>query len=292
MRKEVIKYNGITMVKVPVDMFKIVWLDRSKLTGSIVAPGENYCNANFFAYYDESGITFRLPVGHLKCDIYPGFKLHDVELKYMNERGHIDGNKFTFDSYKWKYDNPCFQKKTTTLIIRNGEAIINETATIDYYSDADYIVSGIPVLRNCNDVSYKNDILPQGWKSGILGPSQHILVGIGKDSSKYVYVMHYTSTSSNLVYGMEFFNKIKGFGMKDVILLDGGGSFIFKSKDLNIFEKHPENRVISAVITFDESPDPNKVNKENIQKKLNELELHLNYVQTAVRDLKNLIDEL
>ena len=283
MQKTTFTHNGITIVEMPVDLFKVVWLDREKRTGAQVTQNGNFCNANFFAYYDEAGYSFRLPVGHLKCDIYSGFELHEVEEHYMHERGKIEGSKFT-----WEYDNPCYGKAVSTLCVRNHKAFVNDIIVLDTYQDCDYIISGVPVLRHGEDVSCYNYVIPQGWGLDTLRSAYHVFVGIKAALADTIYVMYYQSTSNNLIYGMEFYNKIKDLGFQDIIKLDGGGSFIFKCPDLNLSKMTSTVRIIDAVLTFDELPipeDPTKIDKAEVLKSVQSM-------QTQILSMVNNLDKL
>lgn len=289
MNKKTYTQNGITFVEMPVDMLKVVWLDRNKNTGAQVTKNGNYCNANFFAYYDESGVSFRLPVAHLKCDIYPGFQLHAQEDHYMHERGKIEGNKFTFDSGKWQYDNPCYRKAVSTMFIRNHQAFVRDEIYLDKYQDCDYIISGVPVLRKGNDVKCYDYVLPQGWGEDTLRPALHVFIGVKKDKADTIYVMYYQSTSNNLIYGMEFYNKVKDLGFYDILKLDGGGSFIFKCPDLGISKSSGGTRIIDGVLTFDEPLQITQLDIDEVRAKINALS---DYISRAAEGIAIASEEL
>ena len=289
MNKKTYTQNGITFVEMPVDMLKVVWLDRNKNTGAQVTKNGNYCNANFFAYYDESGVSFRLPVAHLKCDIYPGFQLHAQVDHYMHERGKIEGNKFTFDSGKWQYDNPCYRKAVSTMFIRNHQAFVRDEIYLDKYQDCDYIISGVPVLRKGNDVKCYDYVLPQGWGEDTLRPALHVFIGVKKDKADTIYVMYYQSTSNNLIYGMEFYNKVKDLGLYDILKLDGGGSFIFKCPDLGISKSSGGTRIIDGVLTFDEPLQITQLDIDEVRAKINALS---DYISRAAEGIAIASEEL
>ena len=289
MLKKTFQKNGITFVEMPVDLFKVVWLDRNKNDGAQVTYHGNYANANFFAYYDEGGVSFRLPVAHLKCDIFPGFQLHAQEDHYMHERGKIEGDKFTFDSGTWEYQNPFYQKKVSTLFIRNHKAFVRDEAYLDNYQDCDYIISGVPVLRYGNDVKCYDYVLPQGWGEDTLRPALHVFVGIKKDNADTIYVMYYQSTSNNLIYGMEFYNKVKDLGFYDILKLDGGGSFIFRCPDLGVSKSSGGVRIIDGVLTFDELAEKAEINVDEINTRINKLRER---IADAAKSLAAMSDEL
>ena len=256
MDKRTYSHNGVTILEMPTEMLKIVWLDREKREGAIVTEHGNFCNANFFGTYDEGSVNFTLPAGHLKCDVLPGYPLHGPEDKYMHERGKVENGKFTFDSGKWSYMNPTSGNAVSTLFIRDGKAFVADAVTLDAYQNCDYIISGVPCLRNGDDVSFYGYVQPQGWGVDTVRATHHVFVGVKDDPTK-IYVMWYQSTTKNLIYGMEFYNKIKDAGFRDILKLDGGGSFIFKCPDIPEISKMTSTvRCINAVLTFDELPEP------------------------------------
>ena len=296
MLKKTYMYNDVTIVEMPASMLRVVWLDREKRTGGDVTRDGNFCNANFFGYYEETGIEFRLPAGHLKCDIYPGFQLHSIEEHYMHERGKIsdDGGKFTFDSGKWEYMNPCYGHAPSTLFIENGKATIVDTEYLAGHENADYAISGVPVLRNGDDVSFYNYVLAQGWTKDTVRAAYHVFVGV-KDDPSMVYVMYYQSKTGNLIYGMEFFNQIKGAGFRDIIKLDGGGSFIFKCPDLGNSKLTSTTRVIDAVLTFDEpieEPNPDVIDKAEVMASIEQLQAKTANLSRSLYDINRYIAEL
>lgn len=296
MLKRVYTHNDITIIEMPASMLKVVWLDREKRSGGDVTRNGNFCNANFFSYYDEGGYEFRLPIGHLKCDVYPGFRLHEMEDHYMRERGKFseDGSKFTFDSGKWEFMNPCFDTAPSTLFIKYGKAWIEDLRYLGSREDADYAVSGVPVLRNHDDVSFYNYVVPQGWTANTVRAAYHVFVGV-KDDPSMVYVMYYQSRTSNLVYGMEFFNRIKDAGFRDIIKLDGGGSFIFKCPDLNISKLTSTTRIIDAVLTFDEpieTPDMNLIDKTKVAASVEAMENRITSMAETIADMTQTLADL
>ena len=89
----------------------------------------------------------------------------------------------------------------------------------------------------------------------------HNFVAIKYGDEDNVYLIQWQSNNTygwnktgNLIYSAEFYKKVKDLGFKDIIKLDGGGSFICRSSTLGIDQYTDENRRINCIITFDEVP--------------------------------------
>lgn len=197
----------------PADRLQIVMVDKPKTQLQ-----ENEANAGYFANYDEGEDKFTLPVGHLICDYEAGSQW---TRKHCEERGSFDGTKYRFDNSKWAFDNKLYGTKISTLVIKNGEAKIIDTVELPH---ADYAVSGVPVLRNGADCKWGAYVTKQGWSTAAVRPTWHTFVGV-KDDPKKVYVVGMETTSDNMVKTSEAFNVFRALGFRDVIKLDGGGSF-------------------------------------------------------------------
>ena len=120
------KLNSIThIIEVfPAD-FKIILNDSKKKS----AYPKNYCNAGFFANFSENGQPFTLPVAHLICDYNA---TSSATKKYCTERGKFNGDKFTFDSSLWSYNNSFYKKPISTLLIHtnSNKAEIKEVTSL------------------------------------------------------------------------------------------------------------------------------------------------------------------
>ncbi len=238
--------GGIHTVKIPISRFKIEVWDKPKKTTKI----KNYANCGFFGGFKEGGKYFTLPVGHLIADCT---YITDLNYKYLQERGKIKGNKVYVDASKCPNgavspENKAFGGKfISTLIVRSGRAGILKIKTIKDFMDAGYAVSGVPVIMNGKDVSYKNDVLTQGWTSGSLYNTKHIFVGLKGD--EYIYLMGIQTKTGNCIQSSEVYKKLKGQGFTDVIKLDGGGSTVLDVEGKNKFVTS-ENRQIHNVIMW------------------------------------------
>ena len=238
--------NGIHTIKIPISRFKIEVWDKPKKTAKI----KNYANCGFFAGFKEKGKYFTLPVGHLIADCT---YITDLNYKYLPERGKIKGNKVFIDASRCPNgavspENKAFGGKyISTLVVENSTAKIKKVKNLNGFDNANYAVSGVPVISNGKDVSYKNDVLTQGWTSGSLYPTKHIFVGLKGDG--YIYLMGVQTKKSNCISSSEVYNKFKGQGFTDVIKLDGGGSTVLDVDGKNKFVT-AENRQIHNVLMW------------------------------------------
>lgn len=260
---QISKYNenGIQFIKVPIKLFKLIWCDKPKR--SVYG---NFINANFFGSYSqpyegEPTIYFTLPVAHLLCDIDKSTE-NKAELFYQESRGKFVNNdtQWLFNSNTWQYMNDLYQKTISTLLIsKDNRAIISDIKDFNesYASTCKYAVSGVPCLKDGNDVKWYDYVSKQGWGAGTVRNTWHNFVGIKYGDEDNLYLMQWQSNNkiSNLIYSAEFYNKIKNLGFKDIIKLDGGGSFICRSETIGIDQYTDENRRINCIITFDPSYD-------------------------------------
>jgi len=204
---------NIRIKEIPTSRFTILMVDRPK-----DECGANTANAGYFGKYTEGSAEFTLPSGHLICDFVAD---SEWTRHYCEERGSFDGSKFRFDSSTWSYQNEFYGKAISTLIVKNGIASIVDTTTLP---EADYAIAGVPVLRNGEDCSWDNYVTKQGWGAATVRPTWHNFVGL-KDKDDVVYLVSMKTTTSNMISSSEAFNALKGYGFKDVIKVDGGGSF-------------------------------------------------------------------
>lgn len=242
---EYYKRNGIHVVEVPVTDFRVAMVDAPKKT----AVGANYCNAGFFGVFREGKVSFTLPAGHLVCDFKTNSKI--VE-RYCHERGTFRGPRFAFDAGTWRFGNQFYGKPLSTLIVAGSVARVEEIRRLP--EDCDYAISGVPVMRGGKDVRFDPFVIGQGWDGSTLYATWHIFVGLKQDR-KTVYVMGMKTTTGNLIRSAEAFRKFKDMGFREVIKLDGGGSF-----HLNVGGKTVQstygNRRINTILTFGGNPWP------------------------------------
>ena len=226
------KIKDMHIMKIPPKDFRVQWWDKAKKTSVI----SNYANGGYFGNFRESGHFFTLPVGNLCCDIYPD-TLSETVIKYLKERGMIEGGKFRINNKK---------KSMSTLFVYNRN-IAQIEATTYVPADCKYAVSGAPVMRKGKDVSWKNGVLKEGWDSSIAHATWHGFLGLKNDG--YIYYIAMKTTTNNLWTSSEAFNKLRQLGFSDVIKIDGGGSFIMDVDGKNMAVT-AENRQINTVVRF------------------------------------------
>lgn len=202
--------SGIHIVEIPRDKFKLRWWDNTKRTTKI----KNYFNASFFGNYKTSdGTLYTLPAGHVVADIVEEDYDESV-IKDLNIYGKIDNGKIrmTFGGLKFP---------STLIVTSEGTSIVKTNFVSE---KAKYAVSGMPVIANGKDVSWQNDVITEGWDASPVYATWHGFLGV-KDNDTIMYFALKT-TKSNCIQSSEAYNKLKGYGCKDVIMLDGGGSFV------------------------------------------------------------------
>lgn len=248
--------NNAHIIECDVSEFSIELVNKTKKNVSY----DNYTNANFFGNYSEQGEKFTLPAGHLVADYNATGKWIKY---YCEERGDIVGNKFFFDSSKWKLNNQFYNKNLSTLFISNGIAKIDRMKSIS--KNYDYAVSGVPVMKDGKDVKFYGDVTGEGYDGSTLYATKHIFVGMKKNDPK-IYIIGYKTSTSNLVYSGEMFKKLSSLGMYNVIKLDGGGSYHFKANGI-VKDTTAENRRINAILKItpkkEEVTIPNNNNNNN-----------------------------
>lgn len=232
--------NATHIVEVsPID-FKIILNDSKKKS----AYPKNYCNAGFFANFSENGQPFTLPVAHLICD-YDATS--SATKKYCTERGRFNGNKFTFDSSLWSYNNSFYKKSISTLLVKNDGVEIKEVTSLP--TNYTYAISGIPIMRNGSSINYEKDVASQGWDSSSLYGTWHIFLGL-KKASNTIYIIGMQTTTWNMVKTNEAYKIFKELNMHDVIKLDGGGSFHMNVEG-KVVASTSEDRRINTIICFE-----------------------------------------
>ena len=223
---------NLRIKEIAADRLSIIMVDRLKADC-----GENTANAGFFAPYPDC----TLPVGHLICD----YGADDPDtFNRCEERGVFQEYKFYFDNSKWSFDNPLYGTAISTLVIKGGKASIVDTVALP---DADYAISGIPVVRNSADCKWGAYVSKQGWVTSNVRPTWHTFVGVKDDPGK-VYLMGMKTTTDNMVKSSEAFNAFKALGFRDVIKVDGGGSFYFDADGKRT--ETSENRRINTIFKF------------------------------------------
>lgn len=215
--------------------FWIVYHDAVKTAANY----GNYCNAGFFGNYaNASGKLYTLPVANLVCDPWsiPPEGSEDV-------KKHLFGNKLRF-STKDPHTKQFQGKSVSTLIVpKSGTPYVAEVSEAP--ADCLYAISGVPVIRKGEDVSYNSTVKAQGWDDSPQRATYRNWLGI-RDGE--IWLITGSTTTPNYISKSEFYNKVKGEGFSDVIALDGGGSYIYS--DNGTVKKDNEPRRVNNLIVF------------------------------------------
>lgn len=206
--------NGLTICRA--DDFSIEYCDRKKKN----IPEDRYINGGFFGNYKSaSGSLFTLPVGNLVCDIGG---VDPAAEKYI--KPYISGGKLRLGCDNNASAQYHGRKVSTLVKTRSGKVYVADLSAPP--PDAIYAISGVPTVRNGDDVDYYNYVKAQGWDESCMYATYRNWLGI-RDGE--IWVISGKTATKNYIYGMEFWRKIKGEKFDDVICLDGGGSYIRKT---------------------------------------------------------------
>lgn len=205
--------NGLTICRA--DDFGIEYHDAGKKNIS----EDRYINGGFFGAYKGAMGNFTLPVGVLVCDI--GKIAPDAE-KYI--KPYVRGGKLRYgcdDNASTQYRG----RKVSTLVkTSSGKVYVADLNAPP--SDAIYAISGVPTIRNGDDVDYYGYVKSQGWDESCMYATYRSWLGV-RDGR--IWVISGKTATKNYIYGMEFWKKIRGEKFDDVICLDGGGSYVRKT---------------------------------------------------------------
>lgn len=216
--------------------FQICYFDASKKSGKF----QNYINGGFFGPFAEGGIDFTLPVANLICDILPG-SLSPAAAKYVQK--HIIGSKMIWATSHNASEQFIGKAVSTLVLPHSGKPYVAELTAPP--ANARYAISGIPVIRNGVDVSFKNFVKPQGWDDSPFYATSRNFIGL-KGSA--IYIVSGASKSANFVATSEVYDALKAFGFDDCLAMDGGGSFYHRYKDKT--KTTGGNRQINTIIKF------------------------------------------
>ena len=225
--------NGLTICRA--DDFSIEYCDRKKKN----IPEDRYINGGFFGNYKSAaGSLFTLPVGNLVCDIGG---VDPAAEKYI--KPYISGGKLRLGCDNNASAQYHGRKVSTLVKTRSGKVYVADLSAPP--SDAIYAISGVPTVRNGDDLDYYNYVKKQGWDESCMYATYRNWLGI-RDGE--IWVISGKTYTKNYIYGMEFWRKISGEGFSDIICLDGGGSYVRKTAAGKYATA--ENRRINNYITY------------------------------------------
>jgi len=255
------RQDGVDIVEVPADQLRIVMTDHAKKA----APAASYVNGGFFASYIENKEPFTLPVAHLAADyeatsVYTNF--------YTGQRAKLRSLKrVVMDSSDYKTGNEAFYGKAiSTLLLQNGMAEISEVTTLP--DKIQYAVSGVPVMRSGEDVIFNTFVKRQGWEAGNVRATWHVFIGLKENPARTVYIMGWKTTKSNMIKSAEAYKRFRAMGFRDVIKLDGGGSYVFSVNGRPV-SSTSENRRINSILCWgdtEETGNPHAVPTTTLRK--------------------------
>ena len=222
--------KGFHDFAVPVGLFSVEAVDTDKMSVA-----KNITNAGYFGRYSEGGEKFTLPAGPIVADMVTDSKWAN---HYAEERKWLDGDKIRYNSYQWEYKNPFYQKEVSALVVSDGKAAIKEISDLP---DCDYLLSGVPIIRDGKQVSQAK-ATSQGWDKSSLRATHHIFVGLKGDGT--IHVLGGETTTDDLI--SEAAAKLLPLGYTDVIKLDGGGSYEINTDVVRAEDS--ENRRIFSII--------------------------------------------
>jgi len=205
--------NGLEFVKAT--NFAVKYHDANKRTGNY----SRYVNGGFFASYrNAEGVLFTLPVGNLVCDIN---KIPFAATKYIGQ--HISGGKLRYDCNENQSKQFHGMRVSTLIVPVNGKPYIADVNSVP--ADAKYAISGVPTVRNGDDVDYYNYVRSQGWDESCMYGTYRSWLGV-RDGE--IWLITGRTWKKNYIYGMEFWRKVKDEQFDDIICIDGGGSYYWK----------------------------------------------------------------
>lgn len=228
-------HDGLTFTRC--NNFRIVYTDEPKKTYR----NQNEASGGFFGKFNRNGQDYVLPVGNLVCDCVP--KTSSAAWQDLSK--HYSGGKIRLSTKDRR--NEFYGKKVSTLIVpASGNPYVADVA--EPPAGCKYAISGVPTVRNGDDVMWHEYVKPQGWDNSCMGAAYRNWLGV-RDGE--IWIIHGQTKSKNdggYIYGMEFWKKVRDEGFDDIIALDGGGSFMNKrgGKVSQTFE----NRVIPNKVVW------------------------------------------
>lgn len=227
---ETIEYNGIKILKIPVNKFKIKYIDSS-IKNYKNLPITCFNLGYFAGFKTDTNKYFTLPVANLVADI--DISNFNSEVKSYLEERPIENNKIYW-SCNVNAGNQFRNKNVSTLIINFDNTVKIEKINSINSNHTKYAVSGAPIITNKEiDKSYRSE----GWDTSIARPTGHGFLGV-KDN-KYIYYFTMNTSSKNLFDSGEVYEVIKDFGFINLIKVDGGGSLYYRL----------DNKMVTGYIT-------------------------------------------
>lgn len=210
-------HDGLTFQRVK--DFAIRYHDKPKKSAAF--PGSGEISGGFFAYFKSGyGEEFTLPVANLVADIG---NIPAPAQKYLQT--YVSGDKLRYSTIV----NASAQfkgKKVSTLVVPvSGAPYVEDLSAPP--AGCEYAISGVPTVRNGDDVDYYNYVKAQGWDDSCMYATYRHWLGVRNGE---IWCISGRTWTKNYIYGMEFYKKVREEGFDDIICIDGGGSYYWKPK--------------------------------------------------------------
>lgn len=208
-------HDGLTFQRVR--DFAVRYHDLPKKTAAFSGSGE--INGGFFACFKSSdGVEFTLPVANLVCDIG---EIPSAAAKYLAP--YVSGGKLRYGCANNQTSQFKGKKVSTLVVPSSGAPYVADVS--EPPAGCKYAVSGVPTVRDGDDVDYYNYVRAQGWDDSCMYATYRNWLGVRNGE---IWCISGKTSTGNYIYGMEFWKKVRGEGFDDVICLDGGGSWYWK----------------------------------------------------------------
>lgn len=235
-RSDTYTHDGLTFRRVK--DFAIAYHDAPKKTAAYAGHAE--VNGGFFgAYRSAGGAKFTLPVANLVCDIDLS-QVASAAHKYLEP--YVRDGKLRYSTLVNQSAQYKGKKPSTLVVPASGKPYIADIAAPP--AGCRYAVSGVPTVRNGDDVDYYNYVKPQGWDESCMYATYRHWLGVRGGE---IWCISGRTTAKNYIYGMEFWSKVRDEGFDDIICIDGGGSYYIKDSSGKV-KATAENRRINNKI--------------------------------------------
>lgn len=197
--------------------FAIRYHDNPKKTTAFSGSGE--ISGGFFAYFKSAdGKEFTLPVANLVCDIG---EIPEPARKYLQT--YVSGGKLRYSTVVNQTSQFKGKKVSTLVVPSSGAPYVEDLASPP--AGCKYAVSGVPTVRDGDDVDYYNYVKAQGWDDSCMYATYRHWLGVRNGE---IWCISGRTWTKNYIYGMEFWRKVRDEGFDDIICIDGGGSYYWK----------------------------------------------------------------
>ena len=210
-------HDGLTFQRVK--NFAIAYHDKPKKTAAF--PGSGEISGGFFAYFRSAyGEEFTLPVANLVADIG---NIPAPAKKYLES--YVFGSKLRYSTIVNQTSQFKGKKVSTLVVPSSGAPYVEDLASPP--AGCKYAISGVPTVRNGDDVDYYNYVKAQGWDESCMYATYRHWLGVRNGE---IWCISGKTSTKNYIYGMEFWKKVREEGFDDIICIDGGGSYYWKPK--------------------------------------------------------------